>query len=101
MTAVEAEGRFCELLAGSRVEDGYAGRTGQGVHRSEWLVFHQSKGVEAAQCSTGEQKAVMLSIVLAQARARAMWGQSAPILLLDEVVAHLDLKRRAELAEEI
>lgn len=101
MTAVEAEGRFCELLAASRVEDGYAGRTGQGVHRSEWLVFHRAKGMEAAQCSTGEQKAVMLSIVLAQARARAMWGQSAPILLLDEVVAHLDLKRRAELAEEI
>lgn len=101
MTAVEAEGRFRDMLAASRIEDGYAGRTGQGVHRSEWLVFHQLKGMEAAQCSTGEQKAVMLSIVLAQARARAMWGQSAPILLLDEVVAHLDLKRRAELADEL
>lgn len=101
MTAVEAEGRFRDVLAASRIEDGYAGRTGQGVHRSEWLVFHQLKGMEAAQCSTGEQKAVMLSIVLAQARARAMWGQSAPILLLDEVVAHLDLKRRAELADEL
>lgn len=101
MTAVEAEGRFRDMLATSRIEDGYAGRTGQGVHRSEWLVFHQLKGMEAAQCSTGEQKAVMLSIVLAQARARAMWGQSAPILLLDEVVAHLDLKRRAELADEL
>lgn len=101
MTAVEAEGRFRDLLAASRVEDGYAGRTGQGIHRSEWLVYHQLKGMEAAQCSTGEQKAVMLSIVLAQARARAMWGSAAPILLLDEVVAHLDLKRRAELADEL
>jgi DNA replication and repair protein RecF len=101
MTAVETEGRFRDLLAASRVEDGYAGRTGQGVHRSEWLVYHQLKGMEAAQCSTGEQKAVMLSIVLAQARARAMWGSAAPILLLDEVVAHLDLKRRAELADEL
>lgn len=101
ITAVEAEGRFCELLAASRVEDGYAGRTGQGIHRTELLVFHQTKGMEAAQCSTGEQKAVMLSIILAQARARALWRGAAPILLLDEVVAHLDLKRRAELAEEI
>lgn len=101
ITAVEAEGRFCELLAASRVEDGYAGRTGHGIHRTELLVFHQAKGMEAAQCSTGEQKAVMLSIVLAQARARALWRGAAPILLLDEVVAHLDLKRRAELAEEI
>jgi DNA replication and repair protein RecF len=101
IAAVEAEERFRGILAASRVEDGYAGRTGQGIHRSELLVFHQAKGMEAAQCSTGEQKAVMLSIILAQARARALWGSAAPILLLDEVVAHLDLKRRAELAEEI
>lgn len=101
MAAVEAEERFRDMLVKSRVEDGYAGRTGQGTHRTELLVFHQAKGMEAAQCSTGEQKAVMLSIILAQARARALWGASAPILLLDEVVAHLDLKRRAELAEEI
>lgn len=101
MRAMEAEERFRDVLAHSRIEDGYAGRTGQGIHRTEWLVFHQAKGMEAAQCSTGEQKAVMLSIILAQARARALWGASAPILLLDEVVAHLDLKRRAELAEEI
>ncbi|MGB1540142.1 MAG: DNA replication/repair protein RecF, partial [Rickettsiales bacterium] len=100
-TAVEAEDRFCALLAGSRTEDGFAGRTGHGIHRSEWQVFHQAKGMEAALCSTGEQKAVMLSIVLAQARARAMWGACAPILLLDEVVAHLDIKRRGELAEEL
>lgn len=101
ISAVEAEQRFCELLAFSRVEDGHAGRTGQGIHRTELLVFHLAKGMEAAQCSTGEQKAVMLSIVLAQARARALWRGAAPILLLDEVVAHLDLKRRAELTEEI
>lgn len=101
LSAVQAEERFRDVLAASRVEDGYAGRTGQGIHRTELLVFHQLKGMEAAQCSTGEQKAVMLSIILAQARARAMWGASAPILLLDEVVAHLDLKRRAELADEL
>lgn len=101
ITAVEAEERYRAVLAGARTEDGYAGRTGQGIHRTELLVFHQAKGMEAAQCSTGEQKAVMLSIILAQARARAIWGAATPILLLDEVVAHLDLRRRAELAEEL
>ena len=101
LPAIEAEEHFCAALAQSRVEDGYAGRTGQGIHRTELLVFHRKKGMEAAFCSTGEQKAVMLSIVLAQARARARWCHAAPILLLDEVVAHLDLKRRAELADEI
>ncbi|MCH2546119.1 MAG: DNA replication/repair protein RecF [Alphaproteobacteria bacterium] len=99
--AMEAESRFAEQLHQCRQADSYAGRTSEGIHRTEWLVFHQEKNMEAGQCSTGEQKAVMLSIVLAQARARAMWGVCAPILLLDEVVAHLDLKRRAELAEEI
>ncbi|MBM3616975.1 MAG: DNA replication/repair protein RecF [Alphaproteobacteria bacterium] len=101
MTSLEAEDRFRELLAARRIEDGYAGRTGEGIHRSELMVYHVAKGMEAAYCSTGEQKAVLLSIMLAVARARALWGSGAPILLLDEVVAHLDLKRRAQLADEI
>lgn len=99
--SIAAEERFRELLAARRTEDGYAGRTGQGIHRSEFLVYHTGKGMEAAQSSTGEQKAVLLSIILAVARARALWGAGAPVLLLDEVVAHLDLKRRGELADEI
>lgn len=101
LPSIEAEERFCELLAARRTEDGYTGRTGEGIHRSEFYVYHTGKGMEAAQSSTGEQKAVLLSIILAVARARALWGAGAPLLLLDEVVAHLDLKRRGELAEEI
>ncbi len=99
--AVEVEGYFRDHLAAIRDQDRYAGRTGEGVHRSEWQVFHLGKGMEARQCSTGEQKAVLLSIILAVARARKLWGGGAPILLLDEVVAHLDIRRRGELAEEI
>lgn len=101
LSSLEAEEQFREALAARRTEDGYAGRTGEGVHRSELLVYHVGKGMEAAHCSTGEQKAVLLSIMLAVARARALWGSGAPVLLLDEVVAHLDLRRRSELADEI
>lgn len=101
LPSLEVEERFRALLKGNRAEDGYSGRTREGIHASEWRVTHQQKQVEAGQCSTGEQKAVLLSIVLAQARAQAKWGRGVPILLLDEVVAHLDRKRRAELADEI
>ena len=101
LSGVEVETRFSDLLAATRPEDMYAGRTGHGIHKTELHVFHVAKGMEAAFCSTGEQKAVLLSIVLASARARAKWGAGAPILLLDEVVAHLDVKRRGELADEL
>lgn len=100
-TSLEAEERFRNQLATKRIEDGYTGRTGEGIHRSEFFVYHCGKGMEAAFCSTGEQKAMLLSIILAVARARSLWGAGAPILLLDEVVAHLDLRRRSELVDEL
>lgn len=100
-SSLMAEERFREMLAQKRVEDGYAGRTGEGIHRSELFVYHPEKQREAANCSTGEQKAMLLSILLAVTRGKSLWGGGAPILLLDEIVAHLDLRRRAELAEEI
>lgn len=95
------ENRFREVLCGSRNRDAAAGRTFAGPHRSELQVVHREKGVLAHMCSTGEQKALILSIVLAQSRAGAKWSGVVPILLLDEVVAHLDPTRRLELFAEI
>ena len=75
-----------------------AGRTLTGPHRTEVHVTHKAKALPAALCSTGEQKALLIGLVLAQARAL---GDKCPILLLDEVAAHLDSVRRAALAEEL
>ena len=88
------------MFLAARARDGASGRTGMGAHRSGWQVWHPNTR-EAAQCSTGEQKAMLLSILLAQARAAAGWGSRVPLLLLDEVVAHLDEARRAALFEQI
>jgi DNA replication and repair protein RecF len=100
-TAVAAESAFASALHASRREDAAAGRTLSGAHRSELSVLHSQKNMEAATCSTGEQKALLLSIVLAEARACARWKGIVPVLLLDEVVAHLDAGRRQELFREI
>ncbi len=98
--ALEVETQLRDALLESRGTDRFSGRSSAGTHRSEWRVWHPN-GREAAQCSTGEQKAVLLSILLAQARAAAKWMQRVPLLLLDEVVAHLDETRRAALFEHI
>lgn len=99
-SALEVETQLRDALLESRGVDRYKGRSSAGTHRSEWRVWHPN-GREAAQCSTGEQKAVLMSILLAQARAAARWMQRVPLLLLDEVVAHLDETRRAALFEHI
>ena len=89
-------------LAAARLRDGAAGRALTGPHRGDLAIHHVDKDRPAAECSTGEQKALILNLVLAQA-ARLSRANDAPnpILLLDEVAAHLDLKRRAALADEI
>ena len=99
--AVQAEEAFRAALKQGRREDAGAGRTLGGVHRSELEVIHIIKQMPAQQCSTGEQKALLLSVVLAQARSCAHWRGTVPVILLDEVVAHLDATRRLELFEEI
>ncbi len=101
LAAVAIEQDFKNALAGSRNLDRAAGRTLSGPHRSEMQVIHMGKNMPAESCSTGEQKAMLLSIVLAQARSGARWHGLVPVLLLDEVVAHLDATRRMELFEEI
>lgn len=98
--AVDVEDRFIRLLKEMRARDAGAGRTLDGPHRSDLLVRHMGKDREARQCSTGEQKALLLGIVLANARLMAAMGRP-PLLLLDEVAAHLDSERRAALFDEI
>jgi DNA replication and repair protein RecF len=100
--AAAAEGEFRARWAKTRMRDAEARRTTFGPHASDLAVRHTEKRMNAADCSTGEQKALLISIVLADAweLARAREGH-APLLLLDEVAAHLDLKRRGALFEEI
>lgn len=90
-----------EALAESRFRDLNAGRTLVGPHRADLYGIYAAKGVPARDCSTGEQKALLVSLILANARALAGEAGAPPILLLDEVAAHLDADRRAALYDEI
>ena len=98
----EIQARLARALAAARDRDAAAGRALTGPHRGDLAVLHRQKDRPAAECSTGEQKALILNLVLAQA-ARLSRAESAPnpILLLDEVAAHLDQVRRAALFDEI
>ncbi|NJM82035.1 MAG: DNA replication/repair protein RecF [Tabrizicola sp.] len=88
-------------LAAGRRSDLAAGRTLTGPHRADLKGIYAAKNTPADQCSTGEQKALLLSVILANARALAADIGQAPILLLDEVAAHLDHHRRAALYDQI
>lgn len=95
------EGDLREALAESRFRDLAAGRTLVGPHRTDLIGTYAAKGVPARDCSTGEQKALLVSLILANARALAAREGAPPIVLLDEVAAHLDAARRAALYDEI
>ncbi len=96
--AAEVEEDFAAKLKANRRADAEAGRALLGPHRSDLLVTHRAKGRAARVCSTGEQKALLIGLVLANARALALKPGGAPlILLLDEIAAHLDEDRRAAL----
>ena len=97
----ESEEDLREALAESRFRDIAAGRTLVGPHRTDLYGVYAAKGVPARDCSTGEQKALLVSLILANARALAQDFGAPPILLLDEVAAHLDAARRAALYDEI
>jgi len=99
--AIEIEEKLMAALASSRNEDAQSGRASHGAHKTELEVIFEPKGVEAAYCSTGEQKALMLSLLLAQVQAMKHRQTRLPILLLDEVVAHLDPARRNALFETL
>lgn len=98
--AVDVEDAFRARLKEMRGRDAGAGRALDGPHRSDLLVRHAAKDREARLCSTGEQKALLIGMVLANARLLAARGRP-PLLLLDEIAAHLDEERRAALFDEI
>jgi DNA replication and repair protein RecF len=96
--AAEVEEAFCARLKAARRIDAEAGRATVGPHRSDLLVTHRAKGRPARLCSTGEQKALLIGLVLANARALSLKPSGAPlILLLDEIAAHLDEEKRGAL----
>jgi len=102
MPAVDVEESYAEILCAHRERDRVAGRALDGPHRSDLLVAHAPKAMPARLCSTGEQKALLLGLVLAHAELVAKRRDGvAPILLLDEITAHLDEVRRAALFAEI
>ena len=99
--AIEVEQDFRDLLRNGRRRDAAAGRTLDGPHRSDLLVHHRDKDMPAALASTGEQKALLIGLVLAHAKlVRELDGRS-PVLLLDEIAAHLDPVRRAALFDAL
>ena len=97
----ETEADLRVALAESRFRDLAVGRTLVGPHRADLYGVYAAKGVPAKDCSTGEQKALLVSLILANARALAQDFGAPPLLLLDEVSAHLDAGRRAALYDEI
>lgn len=98
--AVDVEDCFRGVLLAARRRDKEAGRALEGPHRSDLLVWHGETMMPAGDCSTGQQKALLIAIVLANARLVAATG-ATPLLLLDEVAAHLDARRRAALYDTI
>jgi len=99
--AGEIEDRYRALLKENRARDAAAGRTLDGPHLSDLVVRHASKNISAIDASTGEQKALLIRLVLAHAGLIKQMTGFAPLLLLDEVVAHLDPARRAALYDAL
>ena len=100
-SAIEIEDRYRALLKDSRARDAAAGRTLDGPHLSDLAVTHAGKGIAAREASTGEQKALLIRLVLAHAGLIKDMTGFAPLMLLDEIVAHLDPGRRAALYDAL
>jgi DNA replication and repair protein RecF len=101
LPALEAEDRVRDQLAANRARDTEAGRAIFGAHRSDLICRHVAKNMIARHCSTGEQKALLIAIVLANMRLQVLERGILPILLFDEIAAHLDEERRKALFDEI
>jgi len=101
MPALAAEDMLRRRLEGQRRIDAESGVSTIGPHRADLAVQHADTGMDAALCSTGEQKALLLAILLAQAKLLAAQRGAPPVMLLDEVAAHLDAARRTALFAEI
>lgn len=101
LSALEAEEAFAKMLQGNRRTDQKAGRTLRGPHKTDLLALHPDKGLVAGLCSTGEQKAILIGILLAAVRLQVTVKERPPVVLLDEVIAHLDEERRKALFKEL
>jgi DNA replication and repair protein RecF len=102
MALTDIEQEIVDQLRHNRLRDQAAGRTTEGVHRTDLRVLHGPKGLPADQCSTGEQKALLIGLILANAQALFVRDFApSPLLLLDEAAAHLDSDRRAALYDEL
>jgi len=100
--AVKVEENYRKILADSRDRDARAGRTLSGPHRTDLIVHHKPSAMLASLCSTGEQKALLIGLVLAHGFViKGVWNGYAPLLLLDEIAAHLDQRRRAAMFEAV
>jgi DNA replication and repair protein RecF len=99
--SVNVEDRYRTVLRDNRPRDAAAGRTLDGPHLSDLTVIYEPKNIPAADASTGEQKALLIGLVLAHAGLLTEMSGYAPLLLLDEVVAHLDPGRRTALYAEL
>jgi len=99
--ALPVEDMLRAALARMRGEDAQSGTCAAGTHRTDLIVTHRAKNCTADLCSTGEQKALLIAIMLAYMRILSRHRQMTPLFLLDDIVAHLDEVRRAALFEEI
>jgi DNA replication and repair protein RecF len=100
-SATSVEDRYREILRQGRARDAIAGRTLDGPHLTDLQVVYAPKNMPARDASTGEQKALLIGLVLAHAGLVAEMTGMTPLLLLDEVVAHLDPRRRMALFDEL
>ena len=96
-SATEVEERYRMRLRDNRPRDRAAGRTLEGPHRSDLIVLHQEKAIEASRASTGERKALLVGLILSHARLVTQMHGFAPVVLLDDVAAFLDAERRGAL----
>tara|TARA_A100000171_G_C2131051_1_gene146741 strand:+ start:1508 stop:2680 length:1173 start_codon:yes stop_codon:yes gene_type:complete len=101
LPALSAEERLQSLYKANRLKDYESGRTQEGSHKTDLRVWFTEKNMPAELCSTGEQKALLISIIMAAARLQAAQEGLVPLVLFDEVVAHLDEQRRQALFDEI
>jgi DNA replication and repair protein RecF len=101
MPALAVEDRYAEKLRLNRAHDGEVGSTGIGPHRSDFCVQYLAKQLPAELCSTGEQKMLLLAVILAFVRVQKHYRTCPTVLLLDDVAAHLDDQHRLILFQEI
>jgi DNA replication and repair protein RecF len=101
MPALQVEDRYRAMLQASRARDAAAGRTLIGPQASDLVVRHGPKNADASRSSTGEQKALLVGLVLAHARLVASMSGIVPLVLLDEIAAHFDPLRRAALFDSL